>query len=151
MEGEGLPPLAFVTDPGLMHFHQTRSFSRLTYSSGAQPRWLAATRGRLEWMNERLPLARHRLVLCLAAVVSIAASLASSHALRHSLVLALANICIVGGVVAAPLVTVIAWIGMVLPEQSLLHHAANALFAVAFVWLCLAIVGAHARSNERHA
>lgn len=89
---------------------------------------------------------RHLLALC----VSIAGAVAASSALRHSLVPLLANICIVGGIVAAPIVSAVAWIGMVLPAHSLLHQVANTLFAIALIWLCLAIVGAHTQANEQH-
>lgn len=133
-----------------MHSHGTKTITHLALPLGALPHWMTLARRRVRHLSPRLLSARHVLALGVTAALGVGISLASSHALRHSLALLLANVCIVGGVIAAPIVSVLAWIGMVLPEQSILHHAANVLFAVALVWLALAIVGAHAQASERH-
>jgi len=65
---------------------------------------------------------------------------------RHWLAMALTNVCIVGGVVAAPVVSLAGWVGMALPPRAPLHAAAPMLFTTALIWLCLAIVGAHAQN-----
>ncbi len=51
-----------------------------------------------------------------------------------------------GGVVAAPLMSVVAWIGLTLPHNVGLHQIAPTLFIAALVWFCLALGGAHAHS-----
>lgn len=80
---------------------------------------------------------------------TVAAGLLSSAAARHSAALALANVCILGGVVAAPVVSLVGWIGMLLPEHTPLHSAAPALFLAALIWLGLAFVSAHLRGAGR--
>jgi cobalamin biosynthesis protein CobD/CbiB len=51
---------------------------------------------------------------------------------------------ILGGVVCTPLISVVAWVGMVLPERTTLHQLAPILMTSALVWLALAIMLAHA-------
>lgn len=82
-------------------------------------------------------------VLALAPIVLILVSATA----RHWLVEALATICVVGGFVAAPLLTVAAWIGLVLPNDMPLHHFSSTLFAVALIWVSVAVLGAHVHSS----
>jgi hypothetical protein len=86
------------------------------------------------------------------ASLTVAMGLLTNETVRHWLGLALANVCIVGGVVAAPIVSLLVWVGMALPEHAPLHTAAPMLFTIALIWLCIAIVGAHAHSaaTQRH-
>lgn len=78
--------------------------------------------------------------------VTLAAAMLARESVRHWLGVVLANLCIVGGVVAAPLVSLLGWVGMAMPTHSLLHAAAPVLFMAALIWLGLAIVGAHVQS-----
>jgi hypothetical protein len=80
------------------------------------------------------------------ASLTVATGLLTSETFRHWLGLVLANVCIVGGVIAAPIVSLLAWVGMALPERAPLHMAAPVLFTVALIWLSIAIIGAHAHS-----
>lgn len=80
------------------------------------------------------------------------AHLANSQVVRGKVLATISDVCVVGGVIVAPLLTMIAWIGCVLPEGSLLHQLAALFFGVALVWLCSAIIVAHAQSsNTQHA
>ena len=60
----------------------------------------------------------------------------------------LANVFILGGIVAAPLVSVVGWIGVALPPRTGLHEVAPALFVGALIWLLTAIVAAHVNSRR---
>jgi hypothetical protein len=60
----------------------------------------------------------------------------------------LANIFILGGIVAAPLVSMVGWIGVALPAHNGLHEVAPTLFLGALIWLVAAIVAAHANSRR---
>lgn len=62
---------------------------------------------------------------------------------RHWLVEAFTTICVVGGILAAPILSLAAWVGMFLPEHVPLHRLSTALFAISLVWLGAALVGAH--------
>jgi hypothetical protein len=75
--------------------------------------------------------------------MSVVGGVLASEALRHWLGMTLANVCIVGGVLAAPLVSLAGWIGMALPAHAPLHVASPMLFTSALIWLALAIIGAH--------
>lgn len=68
---------------------------------------------------------------------------------RQWLAHALANICILGGIVGAPCISVLAWVGMILPTRAPLHEMAPTLMTGALIWLGLAIVGAHAFRLDR--
>jgi hypothetical protein len=69
---------------------------------------------------------------------------------RQWLATTLGNICVLGGILAAPVVSVVAWIGLLLPSHALLHQLAPALVITSLVWFGLAIAGAHAfRLNRR--
>jgi hypothetical protein len=83
-----------------------------------------------------------------ATVASILTLLAGP-LMRHWLLASLANITVLGGILAAPVVSVVAWVGMVLPTRALLHQMAPGLMTAALVWLALAIIGAHAFRLER--
>ncbi len=61
----------------------------------------------------------------------------------------LANVCVLGGVVGAPCISILAWVGMALPTKAPLHQAAPTLMTGALIWLALAIVGAHAFRLDR--
>ncbi|MFI5272947.1 MAG: hypothetical protein ACHQ4H_07945 [Ktedonobacterales bacterium] len=68
---------------------------------------------------------------------------------RHWLAQAVATFCVAGGFVAAPFLTVTAWIGLALPPQVLLHRASTALFLMAIIWMAAALIGAHLH-HHRH-
>ena len=78
----------------------------------------------------------------LAAIVSLMLQPTWRHWAGHML----ANIFILGGIVAAPLVSVVGWIGVALPPRNALHEVAPTLFLGAQIWLMVAIVAAHANS-----
>lgn len=79
------------------------------------------------------------LPLILAPVVAFMASTQ----VRHWLGELMATVCVVGGFVAAPLLTVTAWVGLALPARVPLHRASTTLFLVAVIWLALALICAH--------
>jgi hypothetical protein len=62
---------------------------------------------------------------------------------------ALATVTVVGGFLAAPILTLMAWIGLALPEGVLLHRASTALFLIAIIWMAFALIGAHLH-HHRH-
>ncbi len=69
--------------------------------------------------------------------------------LRRRLSEAVVTTCVFGGFVAAPLLSLLAWVGLLLPARAPLHHAAPPLFVAALVWLILAIAGAHLHDAGR--
>ena len=75
-------------------------------------------------------------------------ALANPH-FRHWLAQALGSACVIGGVFAAPLLTLAAWLGLMLPERVALHQASTTLFAVALIWVVLAVLSAHVQANKR--
>jgi hypothetical protein len=79
------------------------------------------------------------LPLILAPVVAFIASTQ----VRHWLGELMATVCVVGGFIAAPLLTVTAWVGLALPARVPLHQASTTLFLVAVIWLALALICAH--------
>jgi hypothetical protein len=81
----------------------------------------------------------------MAALLTAATGSMTRQMLAHTL----ANVCILGGIVGAPVISVLAWIGMVLSDTSPLHQAAPALMTGALIWLALAIIGAHAFRLDR--
>lgn len=91
---------------------------------------------------------RYRMLLnaALAALLFFAASPLA----RHWLMQIISNVCILGGIVAAPIVSMVAWIGLVLPTHALLHRLAPMLVATSLIWFCMAIVGSHALRLEPH-
>ncbi|MGO8946609.1 MAG: hypothetical protein ACLQUY_02875 [Ktedonobacterales bacterium] len=67
----------------------------------------------------------------------------SSGVARHWIGESAATVCVVGGFIAAPILTITAWIGMAVPNLLLLHRMSTPLFLVAVIWLALALIGAH--------
>ncbi len=59
-----------------------------------------------------------------------------------------AVICVLGGILTAPLLTVLACIGLMLPAATPLHQGAETLIIVAVVLLMLALVTAQAHCHR---
>jgi hypothetical protein len=59
------------------------------------------------------------------------------------------TLCVVGGFLAAPLLTILAFVGLAMPGRAPLHQAATTLLLVAVVWLSLALVGAHVHHDRQ--
>ena len=116
-----------------------RAFGASEFGKDWRGRWRAGSQLALR----QLKRSSHAVVL---TIVPIVLMLASSTA-RHWIVEALATICVLGGFVAAPLLTVVAWIGFVLPDRVPLHHVSSTLFVVALLWLSVAVLGAHIHSS----
>ncbi len=53
------------------------------------------------------------------------------------------QVCVLLGALAAPILSLIGWVGLVLPESTALHHAAAGLLASALIGLGIALIGAH--------
>ncbi len=115
--------------------------------------------GRLTRLNRQRRVLRWRLARTWRVWLSswwgiMAAGLAALSALtlntgwRHWAGHMLANVFILGGIVAAPIVSVVGWVGVALPPRSLLHEVAPILFVGALIWLLVAIVAAHASSRR---
>ena len=80
-----------------------------------------------------------------AAVIALAPivfALASPQA-RHWLVEAAANLLVLGGFIAAPILTVVAWVGLLLPARLPLHQLSSTLFVVALIWVASGLLIAH--------
>ena len=88
--------------------------------------------------------------MLLEATLASLLMLAASPLARHWLGEFVSTICILGGIVAAPVVSMVAWIGLVLPTHALLHQMAPVLVATSLVWFFVAIVGAHALRLDLH-
>ncbi len=84
------------------------------------------------------------LLILLVVLLIVLASPAS----RHWFSTSFANIAIVGGIIAAPIISVVAWIGVALPVHAPLHQAAPTLFIGALLWMAMAFVSAHARRDR---
>lgn len=82
------------------------------------------------------------------ALVGIVLVLLSSGVARQWMVESAATICVVGGFVAAPILTLTAWVGMMTPNLLLLHRVSTLLFLVAIIWLALAFIGAHLHHSQ---
>jgi hypothetical protein len=67
---------------------------------------------------------------------------------RHWVSAVFAYIAIVGGIVAAPVISLVAWIGVSLPTHAPLHQAAPTLFIGAILWMVMGFVSAHARRED---
>lgn len=117
--------------------------------------------GRLHRLNRLARVYRRRLVRNgrtwlitdwgkLTAVLAAAngVMLTMNPAWRHWAGHLLANVFILGGIVAAPIVSVLGWIGVALPAHTGLHEVAPTLFIGALIWLVVAIVAAHAHSRR---
>lgn len=85
------------------------------------------------------------MALPLAAAPLVALVLSSQT--RHWMVEAFTTICVLGGIIAAPVLSLAAWVGMFLPEHMPLHRWSTLLFAVSLVWLCAALIGAHVHQD----
>lgn len=85
-----------------------------------------------------------------AALLAVGPALAllSSPTARHWLVELVANITVLGGFVGAPVLTVAAWVGLVLPERVPLHRISSTLFVVSLLWVCAAVVMAHVHERK---
>jgi hypothetical protein len=75
--------------------------------------------------------------------------LLSSGAARHWIAESAATVCVVGGFIAAPILTITAWIGMIAPNLLLLHRASTPLFLIALIWLTLAFISAHVHHSRQ--
>lgn len=84
------------------------------------------------------------LLIALLVIIGLLVSATS----RHWLIAAAANVTIIGGIVAAPVVSLIGWVGVVLPAKTPLHQAAPALFIGAILWMVMAFISAHARHKN---
>jgi hypothetical protein len=88
-------------------------------------------------------------VVLLWSMILALLTLLGSALTRQWLAHLLANICVLGGIVAAPLVSVVAWVGLLLPARALLHQMAPMLVAGSLIWFAMAIAGAHAFRLDR--
>ncbi|HZC79230.1 MAG TPA: hypothetical protein VE258_15865 [Ktedonobacterales bacterium] len=75
-------------------------------------------------------------------------ALANPH-FRQWLAQAVGSACVIGGFFAAPLLTLVAWLGLMLPERVALHQASTTLFAAALIWVVLAVASAHVQAHRR--
>jgi hypothetical protein len=85
------------------------------------------------------------------ALVGILLVLLWSEAARHWIAESAATFCVVGGFIAAPILTITAWIGMIAPNLLLLHRASTLLFLIALIWLALAFISAHLHHSRQQA
>ena len=117
--------------------------------------------GRLHRLNRMARLYRRRLMRggrtwlfsgwgILTALLAAVSSLTLNPTWRQWTGHLLANVFILGGIVAAPLVSLVGWIGVALPPRTALHEVAPTLFAGALIWLLVAIVAAHANSRREN-
>ena len=81
----------------------------------------------------------------LLILLMVMISLLANPTYRQWMLTALANIAIIGGILAAPVISLVAWIGVALPAHAPLHQAAPTLFIGALLWMAMGIVSAHAR------
>ena len=109
----------------------------------------AALLGLVKKAERMVARVRHALPLMLAACLTWLALVVTNTQARHWLAEASATVCVLGGFLAAPLLTVAAWIGLALPERMPLHQASTTLFLIAVIWMALALIGAHLH-HERH-
>jgi hypothetical protein len=84
--------------------------------------------------------------LALAGIILV---LLSSVEARHWIAESAATICVVGGFIAAPILTIAAWIGMMAPNVLLLHRISTPLFLAAIIWLALAFMSAHLHHSRQ--
>jgi hypothetical protein len=90
-----------------------------------------------------------RLIQGALALVGILVVLLSSGAARHWIAESAATVCVVGGFIAAPILTITAWIGMMAPNLLLLHRISTPLFLIALIWLALAFISAHLHHSRQ--
>lgn len=89
-----------------------------------------------------------RIWSALLFLLVLATSLLANATYRHWFTAALANIAIIGGILAAPIMSLIAWIGVILPVHAPLHRAAPTLFIGALLWMVMGFVSAHVRRED---
>lgn len=91
-----------------------------------------------------------RLLVALPLAAAPMLTLLLSSQARHWVVEAITTVCVLGGFIMAPVLTLTAWVGMALPEHMLLHQISSFLFIVALIWIGAALVSAHVHhSMER--
>lgn len=117
------------------------SVARLRAVDGQESR--AALLGLVKKGERMTARTRRALPLLLPAFLAWLALVVANPQARHWLVEASATVCVMGGFLAAPVLTVAAWIGLALPERVPLHQASTPLFLIAVIWLALALIGAH--------
>ncbi len=108
-----------------------------------------AWRDRSELGFERAAKFRAR-VVALPQLAGPALGVLVGHEARHMASEVSATVCVVGGFLAAPLLTILAFVGLAMPSRAPLHHVATTLLLVAVVWLGLALVGAHVHHGGLH-
>jgi hypothetical protein len=92
-----------------------------------------------------------RLIQGALALVGVLLVLLSSGSARHWIAESAATVCVLGGFIAAPILTITAWIGMIAPNLLLLHRVSNLLSLIALIWLALAFISAHLHHSRQQA
>jgi len=69
-------------------------------------------------------------------------------ALLPGLLRPLLDAFVLGGVTMTPVLSILGWVGLLLPIDSALHQIATALLCVAMIWLGFALVAAHTVRGE---
>ena len=110
--------------------------------------WYARPETTPQTRRHRRPTRRTLLWSMLVGLVAVLTRLVSPP-MRQWLAGALANVCILGGILGAPMVSAVAWIGLALPKAFLLHQIAPMLVAGSLVWFGMAIACAHAFRSDR--
>ncbi len=82
-----------------------------------------------------------------AGAAHMSGSRASASLLR--LLRPLLNACVLGGVTLTPVLSILGWVGLMMPVQTALHQAATALLCVAVIWLGFALATAHLLRGDR--
>jgi hypothetical protein len=76
-------------------------------------------------------------------VLRSATALLSNQGTRRWLMEMATNFAVLGGFVVAPVLTLAAWLGLVMPDGIFLHRLSSTLFVVSLIWICTAVVVAH--------
>ena len=84
-----------------------------------------------------------RIGLLFTPAVTVSSEALRRIATRRVLLQVLTSVWILGGMIAAPLIAIVAWAGVMLPEQVPLHRVSSTLFVIAIVWIATAIASAH--------
>jgi len=61
-----------------------------------------------------------------------------------------AQVCVLVGAIAAPVLSSIGWVGLMLPASTWLHYAAPGLLASAMIGLATALIGAYNIKDAPH-
>ncbi len=61
-----------------------------------------------------------------------------------------AQVCVLVGAIAAPVLSLIGWVGLMLPASTWLHYAAPGLLASAMIGLGTALIGAYNAKDAPH-